>query len=488
MRRLVVILAAAGFAAVALPLHAAAAAPSRLGWHGEGAVRPAQFDAEARQKAYKSQEERRRAVEERYRATAREHRERLERLRRNADIAREARRRAIANEADGRAFTNEADGRAFTNGADGRVIANGADGRAMTGDADGRGGPSAPILGDEGLDIAAPSARWTAEAIMRVDRAASARRSRQAAWEQREREAARRAGPSGQRAPELGALVRANADRLVYMAGDGRSLVVSRKPLRFAWHAETTEVTALDRGWRQEVISRHDGSKLELTIDERDMRVLLERVAPGGARIRLYSNRPRWRTAAQAPSREADQPMASSVFVPDATRNSAGGDAVVAAARSEPVADLSRSYTLHQVLQSRSLRETMPQIELDTISFDFNSATVRAAEARSLDTLARAIRSALATNPGEVFLVEGHTDAVGDAIDNLELSHRRAEAVAALLTAGYGIPPENLVTQGYGEAFLAIPTAAAERANRRIAVRRITPLLTQGEDPIATGA
>ena len=35
-------------------------------------------------------------------------------------------------------------------------------------------------------------------------------------------------------------------------------------------------------------------------------------------------------------------------------------------------------------------------------------------------------------NPDEVFLVEGHTDAVGTEEDNLSLSDRRAEAVAAL--------------------------------------------------------
>ncbi len=39
------------------------------------------------------------------------------------------------------------------------------------------------------------------------------------------------------------------------------------------------------------------------------------------------------------------------------------------------------------------------------------------------------------------------------------------------------MPPENLITQGYGEEFLKIETERAERANRRVAVRRITPLI-----------
>ena len=61
-------------------------------------------------------------------------------------------------------------------------------------------------------------------------------------------------------------------------------------------------------------------------------------------------------------------------------------------------------------------------------------------------------------NPGEVFLVEGHTDAVGSDVDNLSLSDRRAEAVADVLSQQFDIPRENLVTQGYGKQFLLIPT------------------------------
>ena len=39
------------------------------------------------------------------------------------------------------------------------------------------------------------------------------------------------------------------------------------------------------------------------------------------------------------------------------------------------------------------------------------------------------------------------------------------------------MPSENLVTQGYGEEFLKEPTDGPSRVNRRVAVRRITPLI-----------
>lgn len=80
-----------------------------------------------------------------------------------------------------------------------------------------------------------------------------------------------------------------------------------------------------------------------------------------------------------------------------------------------------------------------------------------------------------------MFLIEGHTDAVGNDTDNLSLSDRRAEAAAALLTQQFGVPAENLTSQGYGEQYLKIQTQAPERQNRRVTIRRITPLLNGGQ-------
>ena len=51
------------------------------------------------------------------------------------------------------------------------------------------------------------------------------------------------------------------------------------------------------------------------------------------------------------------------------------------------------------------------------------------------------------------------------------------ETVALALSQYFQVPPENLVTQGYGERFLKIDTQTSERVNRRAAVRNITGLL-----------
>jgi outer membrane protein OmpA-like peptidoglycan-associated protein len=80
-------------------------------------------------------------------------------------------------------------------------------------------------------------------------------------------------------------------------------------------------------------------------------------------------------------------------------------------------------------------------------------------------------------HPEEVFLIEGHTDAVGSQEYNWRLSQRRAEAVKDLITEYYLVPPDNLVTAGLGEAYLKIWTPQPEEENRRVTIRRVTPLV-----------
>ncbi len=98
-------------------------------------------------------------------------------------------------------------------------------------------------------------------------------------------------------------------------------------------------------------------------------------------------------------------------------------------------------------------------------------------QARSLRKVADAMNKVLEKNPAETFLIEGHTDAVGSDESNLVLSDERAESVAKVLTEVYGIPPENLTTQGYGERYLKVQTLGPNQENRRVTIRRITPLV-----------
>src|SRR5262249_20324644 len=145
-----------------------------------------------------------------------------------------------------------------------------------------------------------------------------------------------------------------------------------------------------------------------------------------------------------------------------------------------PVERIERRYTLDEVVNSEPLRARMPRVDIDTVNFETGSWEITPDQAPHLAFVAEGIVNAIKLNPGEMFLVEGDTDAVGNAVDNLSLSDRRAESVAVTLTHQFAVPAENLTTQGYGKQFLKVPTDRSERANRRVAVRRITPLLNGG--------
>jgi len=142
-----------------------------------------------------------------------------------------------------------------------------------------------------------------------------------------------------------------------------------------------------------------------------------------------------------------------------------------------PVEQVERVYTIDEVRNSARLRDKVRRIDLDTIHFATGSAEVSMSQAKTLRTVADAMRKILDKDPGETFFIEGHTDAVGSDRSNLVLSDERAESVAVLLTEVYGIPAENLVTQGYGERFLKIRTQEPEEENRRVTIRRVTPLV-----------
>ena len=145
-----------------------------------------------------------------------------------------------------------------------------------------------------------------------------------------------------------------------------------------------------------------------------------------------------------------------------------------------PVETVERAYTLEEINRSGRLRDKVRRIDLDTITFNTNQATVPDSQIVQMQAIGMAIRDLVQQDPTQVILVEGHTDAVGSDLYNLALSDRRAQTIAQILSYYFGIPPENLVTQGYGEQYLKIPTAAAERQNRRVAFRNITYLLRAG--------
>ena len=80
------------------------------------------------------------------------------------------------------------------------------------------------------------------------------------------------------------------------------------------------------------------------------------------------------------------------------------------------------------------------------ILFDTGSDRLKPESAPAIHSVARA----LGTNPALNLLIEGHTDAVGNATANLDLSRRRAEAVKAVFVTQFSVEASRLTTSGLG--------------------------------------
>jgi len=132
---------------------------------------------------------------------------------------------------------------------------------------------------------------------------------------------------------------------------------------------------------------------------------------------------------------------------------------------------------LNEVLQDENVRASVPRIDLCTITFEVGQASIGRDERQELKQIGDVLLDIIAKNPDEVYLVEGHADKPGSERDNLILSERRTKAVAVALSERFAIPPENLITRGFGERYPKVETNGRERKNRCASLRRVTGLL-----------
>lgn len=136
---------------------------------------------------------------------------------------------------------------------------------------------------------------------------------------------------------------------------------------------------------------------------------------------------------------------------------------VVDALRNRPA----RSLTLTERTEIAEIAKTKPSIDLE-INFDFNSDVVRPNARPTLQALGRALSNQ--EMKGTVFFVNGHTDAVGGADFNQDLSERRAEAVKRILIQEFRLPTDTLVAVGYGKSQLKNATKPFAAENRRVQI------------------
>ena len=272
-------------------------------------------------------------------------------------------------------------------------------------------------------------------------------------------------------------LVIQEADRTIVREG-GHDFIRHDEAGRFRFNAR--EVNVERRGnLSVTVVVRPDGSRIITEVDEDGRLIRRLRRDPFGREEIIIDNTFQPRAAGYA-GYFVDLPppavrIPRELYIREANR--ASMEDIYATLMAPPVDRIERRYALDEIRYSEPLRLRMPRVDIDTVNFETGSWEVAADQVERLAYVAQGILRAVQRNPREVFMVEGYTDAVGNDVDNLSLSDRRAESVAVVLTNQFMVPPENLVTQGYGKQFLKVPTDGPERTNRRVAVQRITPLL-----------
>ena len=279
---------------------------------------------------------------------------------------------------------------------------------------------------------------------------------------------------------EGGRTVITEPGRVIIRDPSGQSFVRHDEVDRFRFGARDIQTRQVG-GETQTIVIRPDGSQI-ITVSGRDGG-LLRRIRRDrqGREIIIIDNTYRDPGAVGGFYVDLPPPIINipyDRYIVDAS--DASPDLIYDTMEAPPVERIDRRYSLDEIRYSPSVRLLMPSIDLNTINFETGSWEIPPDQAAKLQAIADGLNRAIAHNPREVFLIEGHTDAVGSDVDNLSLSDRRAEAAAELLTQQFNVPAENLTSQGYGSQYLKEQTDGPSLVNRRVTIRRITPLLTGG--------
>ncbi|WP_372965553.1 OmpA family protein [Marinobacter sp.] len=134
--------------------------------------------------------------------------------------------------------------------------------------------------------------------------------------------------------------------------------------------------------------------------------------------------------------------------------------------------NFSGPYSGYQQCVAGLLPVNYDQIRRSRVPFASGSARLSAADRVQLDNI---VAYVMADSTVERILVDGHSDSVGNRIDNRALSEERAAVVADYLKAR-GIDESLLIVRSHGEQF---PVSRRNADNRRTTIR----LQREGERP-----
>ena len=115
----------------------------------------------------------------------------------------------------------------------------------------------------------------------------------------------------------------------------------------------------------------------------------------------------------------------------------------------------------------------------DSFLFDFDKDTLRPENREMLSRIA----GVLLASHGYRLQVYGHTDDLGPAVYNKDLSERRAKSVSSYLVSA-GIPSEVIDVEGFGEASPRVGTATSQgrQKNRRVEIGVIDTIINYSDE------
>ena len=110
------------------------------------------------------------------------------------------------------------------------------------------------------------------------------------------------------------------------------------------------------------------------------------------------------------------------------------------------------------------------RVELHGIYFNTGSAVLL----DESEPMLRQVTALIKASPAARLTIEGHTDNIGSAAYNQDLSERRAEAVRTALVTRYGVPAARLTAKGYGftRPVESNDTYQGRARNRRVELAR----------------
>jgi outer membrane protein OmpA-like peptidoglycan-associated protein len=190
-----------------------------------------------------------------------------------------------------------------------------------------------------------------------------------------------------------------------------------------------------------------------------DMHRALGRVLPPecGGTGKPGGETTRGRVVIGAPSDKGAAPAAKPAAAPSATAPSTGTPTASAPASTVPAATA-----------PAPTREAPKGLGL-AVPFALNSDDLTPEAKRTVDQLAEVFK----LNPGDRFIIEGHTDTTGGDAYNQALSERRAQAVIDYLATHHGLSRARFEGRGLGSSKLLLPNDPTNGRNRRVQVLNI---------------